>query len=147
MNISENGLKLIASFEALHEQAYPDPGTGGSPWTLGYGHTEGVKEGDTCTADEAMEWLKSDAATAERCVNNAVIIPVSQNQFDAMTSLCFNIGCGNFKNSGLVKVLNGGNYRSAAPHFMGWNKANGEVMDGLTRRRQAEMDLFLGIKS
>lgn len=143
MNISENGIALISTFEALREHAYADPGTGDYPWTIGYGHTAGVKQGDICTPDETQAWLRNDAQSAVACVNSAVKVSLSQNQFDALASLCFNIGCGNFSNSGLVKVLNGGNYQVAATHFLGWDRAAGQVLAGLTRRRRAEMELFL----
>lgn len=143
MNISDNGIALIATFEALREHAYADPGTGGYPWTIGYGHTAGVKQGDVCTPEEAQAWLRNDAQSAVSCVNRAAAVSLNQNQFDALASLAFNIGCHNFDGSGLLKTLNAGDYQGASRHFSGWNKANGTILAGLSRRRQAEMELFL----
>lgn len=143
MNISPNGIALISTFEQLRESAYPDPGTGGAPWTLGYGHTAGVKEGDTCNPDQALAWLQNDAQGAAACVNAATKVILTQNQFDALASLVFNIGCHNFDGSGLLKTLNAGDYQGASRHFSAWNKANGTILAGLSRRRQAEMELFL----
>ena len=143
MNISDAGLDLIIQFEGLKLQAYPDPATGGDPWTIGVGHTGGVQAGDTCTEEQAREWLRNDAGTAERCINQSVQGNLAQNQFDALVSLIFNIGCGNFRKSTLLRMLNNGDDVGAAQQFLVWNKAAGKVMAGLTNRRQAERDLFL----
>lgn len=143
MKISDVGLKFIAEFEGLELEAYPDPGTGGEPWTIGVGHTGGVCKGDSCTEEQALEWLRGDAETAERCVNNSVRGSISQNQFDALVSLVFNIGCGNFGKSTLLRRLNQDDDEAAAKQFLVWNRANNREMAGLTRRRKAEMELFL----
>lgn len=143
MNISDAGLALISQFEGFRADAYPDPATGGEPITIGYGHTGGVCDGDTCTEEQALEWLRQDAQTAVRCVSNSVKYNMTQNQFDALCSLVYNIGCGNFGKSTLLRCLNAGDDEGAATHFVDWNKANHREMAGLTKRREAEMELFL----
>ena len=142
MNTSDRGLELIRMFEGLKLIAYPDPGTGAEPWTLGVGHTKGVRRGDVCTEEEGMAWLGEDCKDAEACIEAWVEPELTQNQYDALVSLIFNIGCGNFKASTLLSLINSGNMDGAAGQFKRWNKANGKVMAGLTRRRQAEADLF-----
>lgn len=144
MNISDDGLNFIMTHEGCKLVAYPDPATGGEPWTIGVGHTGGVQPGDTCTEDQAREWLREDAQTAVRCLNNSLKVPVTQNQFDALVSLVFNIGCGNFGKSTLLRLLNNGDDFAAAQQFLAWNKAAGRVMAGLTTRRQDEFNLFMG---
>jgi lysozyme len=79
----------------------------------------------------------------QTAVNDAVNIPLSQNQFDALVSLAYNIGTNAFKTSTLVKYLNALDYKAAADQFLVWNKAGGSVLKGLVRRREAERALFL----
>lgn len=137
---SQQCVTLVASFEGLELRAYQDQR---GIWTIGYGHTAGVKEGDTCTQEQANAWLSEDLETADVAVNKAVTVPLTQNQFDALVSLCFNIGSGNFATSTLVKVLNASNMQAAADQFLVWDHTNGQVNQGLTRRRIAERKLFL----
>ncbi len=140
MKLGDAGADLIKSFESCRLKAYlPTPD---DVWTIGYGHTEGVKEGDTCTQEEADAWFLEDVEWAEDCVNRAVTSQLTQNEFDALVSLCFNIGCGAFGKSTLVKLLNAGDYDAAAHEFGRWNKQRGTVLAGLTRRRTAEEQLF-----
>lgn len=143
MKTSDAGLAAIRGHEGSRLTAYPDPGTGGEPWTIGIGHTGGVKEGDTITEEEEMELLRSDVCAAEQCVDESVEVVLTQNQFDALVSFVFNVGCNAFKNSTLLRLLNQGNYDGAAQQFGRWNKAAGNVMAGLTRRRHDEATLFL----
>ena len=140
MQISETGLDLIKSFELCRLEAFlPTPH---DVWTIGWGHTAGVKEGDTCTQEQADEWLKGDVGKSEGCVNGAVTVPMTQGEFDACVSLCYNIGCTAFRNSTLVKKLNASDYDGAAAQFQVWNKQNHLELAGLTRRRKAEQELF-----
>ena len=141
--ISDKGLALIIRFEGLKLSAYPDPATGGEPITIGCGHTGGVKLGDTCTEAEAMDWLRQDCAEAEACIDAHVTADLDQNQRDALISLIYNIGCGNFKGSTLCRLLNAGNFDAAAGQFKRWNQADHKEMPGLTRRRAAEATLFM----
>lgn len=144
MKTSERGLAFICNHEACVLQAYPDPATSGEPWTIGVGHTGGVKPGDTCTMEEAMQWLKEDVAEAEEVINRVVRVELSQDQFDALVSLVFNIGGGNFERSTLLKKINALNFDGASDEFPRWNRAAGRVLAGLTKRRLAESRLFSG---
>lgn len=139
--IGPKGFALIKSFEGLRLQAYPDPATGGDPWTIGYGHTAGVKKGDVITEATADAFLLSDLARFEVAVNKLCPI-TTQNQFDALVSLCFNVGEGNLKDSTLRRLHNEGAYDQARGQFARWNKAAGREMAGLTRRRTAEAALY-----
>lgn len=143
LKTSQRGIALIKSFESLELKAYPDPGTGGKPWTIGWGHTKGVNPGDRITERQAEAFLTEDLAVFELTVNSAVKVPLTQNQFDALVSLAFNIGGANFAGSTLVKKLNAGDPRGAADQFPRWKFASGKEMKGLVRRRAAERELFL----
>lgn len=152
MKISENGKALIKEFENLEVIAYPDPGTGGAPWTIGWGHTgPEVKPGLTWTRTQAEQALNNDLAQFERDVTQLVKVKINQNQFDALVSFAFNVGSDidaddiaeGLGDSTLLKKLNAGDYDGAADEFPKWNKAAGKVLKGLTRRRNAERDLFL----
>ena len=140
--ISERGAALIQEFEGTRLSAYTDPGTGGEPITIGTGHTGGVKLGDTCTEEQALEWLRVDCVKAERAIDLVVSVPLNQNQRDALISLVYNIGAANFSNSTLLRLLNAGDYESVHNQFKRWNKAGGKVLAGLVRRRAAEASLF-----
>ena len=143
MNISDKGIALIKEFEGLRLEAYPDPATGGEPWTIGYGHTGGVKEGDVITEEQAEEFLRQDLKKFEDAVNSMVHYDITQGQFDALVSFAYNLGPGNLRNSTLLKIINSGSPDAAAIQFLRWDKANGKQMAGLTRRRNAEMELYL----
>lgn len=135
------GLALIKRFEGFAAKAYLCPA---GVWTIGYGHTKGVKAGDTCTEAEAEQFLRDDAGSAERPVKSLVRVPLNQNQFDALVSFTFNLGGGNLASSTLLRKLNSADYIGAALEFPRWNKAGGKVLQGLVRRRKAEADLFTG---
>ena len=140
MNLGPQGTALIKSFEKCSLSAYlPTPD---DVPTIGYGHTREVSMGDTCTQAQADAWFLEDVAWAEECVNAHVTGVLTQNEFDACVSLCFNIGCAAFTGSTLLKLLNGHNFDSAALEFEKWNKQHGKVLAGLTRRREAEAKLF-----
>ncbi|MBE1160899.1 LysM peptidoglycan-binding domain-containing protein [Dyella acidiphila] len=142
-SISENGVKMIEGFEGgPYLNAYPDPATGGAPWTIGYGHTGGVTPGEHITQAQAEQFLKSDLQSAENAVRNSIHVPITQNQFDACVSLAFNIGGSGFASSDVASRLNAGNYAGAQQAFGEYNHANGMVLPGLTRRRAAEAALF-----
>ena len=139
MNIGERGLALIREFEGVRLAAYL--ASVGVP-TIGYGHTKGVQMGDTCSQEQADQWLKEDCADAEDCVNSAVSVPLTQCEFDALVSFVFNLGCGAFRKSTLLRKLLDSDYDGAAIEFRKWDKAGGQVLAGLTRRRAAEARLF-----
>jgi len=143
LSISENGVRMIEGFEGgPYLRAYPDPATGGAPWTIGYGHTGGVTPGEQITQAQAEQFLKNDLQSAENAVRNSVHVPITQNQFDACVSLAFNIGGSGFAHSDVAARLNAGDYAGAQHAFAEYNHANGQVLAGLTRRRAQEAALF-----
>lgn len=141
---SQTGIDLIKQFEGCELTAYPDPGTGGDPWTIGYGHTgPDVVPGLTITEEEAERLLKADLKKFEKGVSDLLKVKVGQGQFDALVSFAYNCGLNNLKTSTLLKFCNAGDHRGAANQFPRWNKAAGKVMPGLTKRREAEKKLYL----
>lgn len=143
MKLSSEGLALLKSFEGLELTAYPDPATNGDPWTIGYGHTgPDVLQGLTITEAEAADFLSEDVHKFEQCVEEVLEQPATQHQFDGMVCLAYNIGCKAFASSTLLRLFNEGNVTAAQQQFKRWDKAAGRVMAGLTRRREAEADLF-----
>jgi lysozyme len=141
--ICKAGLALIREFESLRLSAYPDPGTRSAPWTIGYGHTGGVREGDTCTTEQAEAWLLEDVAEAEKCIDAWVDVDLTEAQRGALASWIFNLGCEQFKASTLLRCLNAGNFLAIPAQIRRWTRANGVIMPGLVRRRDAEAELFV----
>jgi lysozyme len=139
MKISNEGIELIKHFEGCETKAYKCPA---GVWTIGYGHIKGVQEGDVITETQAHEMLVEELNEYENYIHDLVKCPLNQNQFDALVSWVFNLGSGNLSSSTLLKVLNAGDYAGVPAQIMRWNKAGGKVLEGLTRRRQAEADLF-----
>ncbi len=143
MQLGKAGEALIKSFETLQLKAYKAVPTE-QYYTWGWGHYgPDVVKGGSITLEQAQALFDKDVSGFVKAVNNAVKVPLSQNQFDALVSLAFNIGATNFSGSTLVKLLNTGAYAAAAEQFARWNKSGGAVLAGLTRRRLAERDLFL----
>lgn len=145
MKISPKGIALIKSAEGLRLKAYPDPGTGGLPWTIGYGSTSGVTRNMVITEAQAEQMLAADLVRFERAVDRLVRVPVSQGQFDALVSFTYNVGEGNFTKSTLLRKLNAGDATGAAEQFPRWVNAAGRVLPGLVKRRAAERAMFLGV--
>lgn len=139
MKIGAKGIAVIKNYEGFRAQAYLD--TGKVP-TIGYGTTKGVKMGQTITMAEAELALKRDVSSAEATVTKSVTVKLNQDQFDALVSFVYNVGSGNFRSSTLLSLLNQGHYDLAAQQFVRWNRDNGRIIDGLTRRRKAEAALF-----
>lgn len=136
-------LQIIKQFEGLKLFAYPDPATGGDPWTIGYGHTgKEVKKGMYINSLQADDYLVKDLAKFADSINRLVKVKLTDNQYSALLSLVYNIGPVNFAGSTLLRLLNQGEYDEAAKQFIRWNRAAGQVMAGLTRRREAETKLF-----
>ena len=145
MSVSNKGVDLICEFEGKRLVAYDD---GVGVWTIGFGtikYPNGVrvKKGDTCTLEQAKEYMRHDLIEFEHTVNSSVRAPLNQNQFDALVSLAYNIGSNAFKSSTLVKKLNTGDYQGAADQFNVWVNAGGKRMQGLVNRRDREKLLFL----
>jgi lysozyme len=144
MKISNKGLELIKEFEGFSSTAYL---CSAKKATIGYGNTfweDGtpVKIGDQISKERAETLLKHVVDNFSVAVEVDIKIEVSQNQFDAMVSLAYNIGLGAFKNSTLLRQLNRGNFVGASQEFLRWNKSNGKPLLGLTRRREREKILF-----
>lgn len=140
MNTSDKGIKAIEGYEGIRLKAYLD--SVNVP-TIGVGHTLGVHMGDVITQDQVEEFLRADLEDAEYAVNKYVLMPINQDQFDALVSFVFNLGSGAFKGSTLLKRLNAGLYREAADEFLKWNRAGNRVLPGLVARRAAERAMFL----
>jgi lysozyme len=142
MKTSPKGIALIKSAEGLRLKAYPDPGTGGLPWTIGYGSTLGVTRTMIITEAQAELMLAADLVRFERAVERLVQVPLTQGQFDALVSFTYNVGEGNFTKSTLLRKLNAGDSEGAAEQFSRWVNAGGKVLPGLVKRRAAERALF-----
>ncbi|MBH0371660.1 lysozyme [Salmonella enterica] len=140
MKTSNDGLDFIRAREGVKLAAYQD---GGGVWTIGYGHTRGVKQGQVINHEQADEFLDNDLRQVESCISERVTVALNQNQFDALVSFVFNVGRQAFSDSTLLKKLNEGNYRAAADQFTRWVYDNDKFVQGLYNRRVAERDLFL----
>ncbi len=139
---NQNGLLLIKSFEGLRLKAYRDAV---GIWTIGYGTTRGVQPDMSISEAEAERFLQQDLTRFEQTIHEAVTVPINDNQFSALASFTYNVGSGAMRSSTLIKLLNARHdVRSIADEFPRWNKAGGRVLEGLTRRRNAERALFLG---
>ncbi len=139
LSLSQKGLDLIKGFEGLRLNAYQDSG---GVWTIGYGHTGGVKPGDSISQAQAEQYLRQDTGSAQQAVRNAVKVPLTQNQFDALVSFTYNLGAGALQKSTLLKKLNAGDYAGAQAEFGKFVHAGGQVLQGLVRRRGEEAALF-----
>mgnify|MGYP003612844603 CR=1 FL=1 len=133
------GLDIVKEAEGLRLSAYLCPA--GIP-TIGYGHTKGVKLGDTCTREQAEEWLENDFFTAKQDVKAVVRVPLRENQLDALASFVFNLGVRKLIQSTLLKKLNAGDYSGAAAEFDKWVFAGKVKLNGLVKRRAKERQLF-----
>jgi lysozyme len=142
MHISDEGFCLIKKFEGCELKAYK---CAAGVWTIGYGHTKDVQEGDEWSKEKAefMLWDELEEEY-EKYINDLVDVPLSQFQFDALVSWVYNLGPANLKNSTMLKKLNAGEYEEVPSQMKKWNKANGKVLEGLIRRRAAESLLFEG---
>lgn len=145
MTLNKESLDLIKEFEGLRLTAYRCPA---GVLTIGYGHTSAagapvVKPGMKITEAEAEAILRRDLRKYEVAVDSAVLGPMTHNQRGALVSLCYNIGSVAFRRSTAVRRMSAGNYAGAAEALTWFNKANGRVLRGLVRRREAERALFL----
>jgi len=150
VKISEDGINLVKKFEGLHRvqpdgmvSAYRCPA---GKYTCGWGATRGVRSGTKWTKEYCEMRLIEDLAEHSKAVKKYVQVPLSQGQFDALTSFVFNLGEGNFRSSSLLRLLNQGKYDDVPEQIMRWNKArvDGKLtpLKGLTRRRAAEAAIF-----
>lgn len=141
MKISDLGLAIIELFEDFRSTAYQDQR---GVWTCGYGHTApDVREGTTCTSDQASEWLAADTEHAETAVQQLVTTEMRGHEFDALVSFVYNAGTTALKDSTLLKLVNAGKILEASDQFLIWDHVNGAPNAGLLRRRKVERALFL----
>lgn len=144
---SPAGIALIKNAEGLRLKAYPDPGSGSEPWTIGIGTTvypdgRKVRPGDVVTEAQAEDYLRHDLARFEAAVNRLTGGVTTQGQFDALVSFAYNVGADALQTSTLLRKHNEGDYAGAQAEFARWNKSNGKVLNGLIRRRAAEATLY-----
>lgn len=139
MIVSDKAIALIKDFESLKLKAYLCPA---NVWTIGYGHTRNVKEGDEISVYQAERYLRADLVQFEQDVNRLVRVPLTQGQYDALISFVFNVGTRAFSTSTLLKKLNSRDYDGAANEFARWTFAKGKALPGLERRRLLEKRLF-----
>lgn len=147
LRLSREGEKLIHSFEKCRPKAYPDPGSkDGHPWTIGWGATgPGIYEGVVWTQEQADERFRRDIVARESQLNNMLAgAATTQNQFDAMLSLGYNIGMLALQGSTVMRRHKAGDFSGAADAFAMWNKNDGKVMNGLVRRRAEEAKMYRG---
>jgi lysozyme len=137
---SENCVRLVKQFESLKLESYQDSG---GLWTIGWGHTEGVRSGMRITQEKAEEFLQYDLEYAAKVVSLGIRWPfLNANQYDSLVSFTFNVGGEAFINSTLRKLINTGKIGWASPEFMRWVYADHVVSPGLKARREAEQRLF-----
>lgn len=137
--LSPNGLAFIQNEERFSPKAYWDY----KQYSIGYG-TKASSANATITKDQALEALQAHVSKDLPYIQNLVTVPLTQNQVDALLSFSYNLGPGVLKNSKLIKLLNQGDYKGAAKAMLAYNKAGGKINKNLIRRRQAEMNMFLG---
>lgn len=155
MKLSSSGFAHIRKFEGFSAKLYNDGETKShGHCTVGYGHLVHKKVCDAkkypsekpfikgISKGKASVLLRKDVGWAEKVVNRAVTVPLTQNQFDALVSFTFNVGSGNFTGSTLLKLLNKGSYTKAAEEFKKWKYSNGKILRGLPVRRKSEASLF-----
>jgi lysozyme len=146
---SQTGQDFIKRYEQCRLKAYkPTPD---DVWTIGWGHTEGVYEGLVWTQEMADLAFSFDLEKYETWVSQLVKVALTQGQFDALVSFCFNVGpdidvdtiAEGLGDSTLLKKLNAGDYEGARAEFKRWDKQKGKTLAGLTKRRQAEAEMFV----
>ena len=144
MTPSKAAIDNIKAFEGCRLTAYPDPGTGGDPWTIGWGSTgPDIKRGTVWTQEQADQRLAEHVAEFATGVTAALSgKPTTQPQFDALVSFAYNVGLGNLRTSTLLRKHRAGDYEGAAAEFGKWTRAAGKVLPGLVRRREAEAALY-----
>lgn len=139
--LSKAGVEMIAGFEGCRLNAYQ---CSAGEWTIGYGHTKGVRSGMQITKDQARQLFQKDLAEFEAVVRAYVRVPLDQGQYDALVSFTFNVGAEAFRTSTLLRMLNKGRYRAAALEFHRWVNAGGKQVEGLIVRRNEEYGMFMG---
>tara|TARA_Y100000356_G_scaffold134487_1_gene143960 strand:- start:370 stop:807 length:438 start_codon:yes stop_codon:yes gene_type:complete len=139
--ISDKGIGIIKQFEGCQLIAYQDAV---GVWTIGYGHTKNVSEGDIISSAQAEALLLKELKEYEDYVNKLVTVPLHDYQFDALVSWTYNLGPTNLANSTMLRKLNEGKYNEVPDEMRRWNRAGGKVLEGLVIRRDYEAKLFAG---
>lgn len=147
MRVNQTGLDLIKVSEGFEGRAYPDPGTGGDPWTIGYGHTSlagppPVRRGMAMTRAQAEKVLAADVDKFASGVASRIHVDLNSNQFSAIVSFAYNVGLGNLAKSAVLQAVNNRQFDKVPRRLALWNKAAGRVLPGLVKRRAAEGALF-----
>ena len=139
MKTSPKGIALIKEFEGLRLKAYKCPE---GVWTIGYGHTDGVRPGMVISERQAEDFLKAEPIAFEKYLND-LRLAINQNQFDALISFIYNVGTGNFSSSTMLRKVKANPLdNSIMDEFLRWVYSKGRVLPGLQRRRLAEMKLY-----
>ena len=136
----EKAIELIKKFEGCSLKAYKCPA---GVWTIGYGHTKGVKQGQVITQVQAEVLLENDIEGFISQIKRLLKVNLTTNQMSALISFTFNVGVGNLSKSTLLKLINEKKCELAANEFNKWVYSKGKKLNGLVKRRQAEKDLFL----
>jgi lysozyme len=149
LQLTQSAIQLVERDEGDRLTAYPDPATGGTPWTIGYGHTgPDVTPGLVITETQAQALLASDLHKFDSGVLELLdngMVSTSDDEYSAMVSLAYNIGLGNFAKSSVLRLHKNGQFPEAADAFLLWDMAAGKVMAGLVRRRHQERELYLDL--
>ena len=157
MNISAQGVELIQYYESCRLRAYPDPKTGGHPWTCGWGATgPGIDQLTCWSQQQADARLLDDLASRVSDAEQAIKVPMTQGQFDGFVSILFNVGHGSPIKDGIIRLksgypstllreLNGCQYEAARAQFVRWCSPGTSVTNGLKKRRRAEQALWDGL--
>jgi lysozyme len=139
MKLSKGGAELIKKYEGCRLKAYKCPA---GIWTIGFGHTGNIKEGQTISQAEVDRLFDKDVQKFVDGINNVVKVELNQNQFDALVSFTYNCGIGSLQKSTLLEYVNKKQFDKASVEFDKWNKGGGIVLQGLVRRRNEEQALF-----
>ena len=140
MKISQDGIEMIKRFEGIRLHSYKDSV---GVWTIGVGHTGKDVHADMVIDEKEVDrLLRQDLEWVEKCINENVTVQLTQERFDVLCSFVFNLGCGAFKHSTLLKKINHGDIAGATKEFYKWDHAGGRVLAGLTRRRETEAERF-----
>jgi lysozyme len=141
LSLSAAALVSIATWEGYVGQAYQDIV---GVWTIGFGTTENVRQGQTLDPVKALQRKLEDMQKFEGAIKTCVKVPLHDHEYSAYISLAYNIGSNAFCNSTLVRKLNASDYAGACKEILRWNKAGGKVVRGLTNRREAEYRQCIG---
>lgn len=134
---------IVAGFEGMRQFAYPDPATGGKPWTICFGRAYGVNPGDRKSVEECKAMLLDDLTRYSQGVIGCTSVPLPDERLVALTSFAYNVGVQAACKSSVVRLINAGKIREGCDALMRWDRAAGIKFPGLTRRRAKERELCL----